>query len=123
MAIAEKRRVVIIEDDADCASMLAELLQLRGHDVAVALDASHGLGAVDATHPDVVLCDVGLPDLDGIRLGKMLRARVGPGTTLVAVTGFTSADDERRTREAGFDYHLPKPMDVGTLDSILARAR
>ena len=122
MRSAAPCRVVVIDDNEDAANSLCELLQLMGCEVLVAFDGREGINAVVSIHPQVVLCDLGLPGLDGFAVARALRDQVGYATTLVAVTGFASAADARRAIEAGFDYHLPKPFDLEQLRSILALA-
>ena len=115
-------RVVIIDDNEDAAFSLGDLLELEGHEAYIALNGRDGIHAVLSRRPDVVLCDLGLPDLDGLAVGRLLRREVGRGMTLVALTGFASAEYERQAIAAGFDYHLPKPLDLEVLSSILALA-
>jgi len=122
MQHVERCRVVLIDDNEDVADSLAELLRLKGHEVHVALEGLEGVRAVESLRPDVMLCDLGLPDIDGFMIARLLREYHGYGTTLVAVTGFASADYEREAIDAGFDYYLMKPIDLTVLERILARA-
>ncbi len=114
-------RICIIDDSEDAAETLHDLLELEGHDVHVAMDGQAGIDLALAVQPDVVLCDVGMPGLDGLEVARRLRA-AGLGAMLVALTGYALAEDVQRTREAGFDYHLAKPTDVELLEAVLARA-
>jgi len=114
-----RRRVVLIEDNPDSALTLRDLLELEGHAVVVAPDGARGIEAALSAAPDVVLCDVGLPDLDGYEVARRLRAG-GSRSRLVALTGYASPEDVERARAAGFDDHLAKPPDLGRLASILA---
>ena len=97
------------------------LLRMAGHDVAVARD---GLGAVDQTasfDPDLVLLDIGLPGISGYEAAQRIRQLPrGEGVQLVALTGWGQEDDRRRSREAGFDQHLVKPVDFDALRTLLA---
>ncbi len=104
------------------AEVLRELLLLDGHTVEVACDGASALACAPAFDPRVVLVDIGLPDLDGYEVGRRLRSLLPPGITLVALTGYNTPDDRRQAAEAGFDAHLVKPIDHGTLTDILARA-
>ncbi|MCC2668402.1 MAG: tmoS, partial [Armatimonadetes bacterium] len=105
--------ILIIEDNADAGETLRDLLKLWGHRVDLALSGASGLEVAGTLRPDVVLCDIGLPDIDGFELGRRLRRN--PATAhchLVAVTGYGQAQDRARTAEAGFDHHLVKPVDL-----------
>ena len=97
------------------------MLTLLGHRVRVATKGAAGLALARERRPDVILCDVGLPDMDGYEVARALR-REGSleGTRLVALTGYAQTEDRQRAFEAGFDAHLPKPPDVDALRSVLA---
>lgn len=109
-ALASARRVLIVDDDVDNAEACAMLLRLRGHAVTVAPTAALALEAVAREHPNVVLLDLGLPDLDGVEACRRMRA-AGHAGLVVAVTGWGQPEDRARTRAAGFDRHLAKPVD------------
>ncbi len=114
--------IAIVDDNADAAHMLAMLLESMCHAVTVAHGSREALAMAEAATPDVYLLDIGLPEIDGNALARLLRARAETaGTTLVAVTGYGQDDDRRRTRAAGFDHHLVKPIDIGALVQILAQ--
>ncbi len=116
------RSVVIIEDNADAASTLAEVLTLDGHKVEVALDGRSGMELVRRIRPDFVLCDIGLPGLSGYEVATALRAdETLRATRLVALSGYAQPDDRERSREAGFDAHVPKPPDFDALNALLAK--
>jgi CheY-like chemotaxis protein len=110
---AEKRsRVLVVEDNRDSAEMLRRMLERTGYQVTVAFTGPEGVEAAQAIVPQVVLCDIGLPGMDGCEVAQALRGN--PATSrarLIAVTGYGQEDDRRRTREAGFDVHLVKPVD------------
>jgi CheY-like chemotaxis protein len=115
-----KRRVLLVEDNADAAFSLRLLLELAGHEVTVAHDGRTGLETALRLRPDVVLCDLGLPELDGFEVARALRGDPDTaGTYLVAVSGYGQDDDRRRSREAGFDTHLTKPVDPCHLQRLL----
>ncbi|UVW27631.1 ATP-binding protein [Massilia sp. H6] len=117
-------RVLVVDDNADAAQMLATLLEAHGHAVSVAYDGSSGYACALRERPDVMLLDIGLPDMDGHELARRLRASsVTAGATLVALTGYGQSEDRERAREAGFDRHLVKPADLSALLAILAQAR
>ncbi len=113
-------RVLIVEDIKDVADALADLLQLLGHQCRVVHDGAAAIGAAVDQHPDLVLLDIGLPAMDGYEVARRLRQRIELSTTrLVAMTGYGAEDDRRRAREAGFDLHLTKPVDLEELERLL----
>lgn len=116
------RRVLVVEDNPDGRDMLVTVLRLAGHHVDSAATGAEGLDLAMRNPPDVVLLDIGLPDIDGFRVGQTLRAKFGEGVRLVAVTGYGQPDDRARSAEAGFDAHLVKPVDPGTLAEAMAPA-
>jgi CheY-like chemotaxis protein len=114
-------RVLVVEDNRDAAETLRDLLGLMGHEVEVAYSGPEGLAAARRCRPDVVLCDVGLPGMDGYALAAELRA--DPETAparLIAVSGYGQVEDQDRARDAGFDLHLTKPVDPERLSRLLA---
>ncbi len=116
------RRVLVIEDNLDVAESMKALLELEGHQVTVAHTGPAGLEVAREFRPEVVLCDLGLPDgMNGFAVAQAMRndARL-QSTYLVALTGYGQREDRRRTREAGFDLHLTKPVDPALLDQVLA---
>jgi two-component system CheB/CheR fusion protein len=114
------RRVLVVDDNADAAETLADLLRLEGHDVRVAVDGRAALDEARRFRPEIAFCDIGLPgDLDGYALARALRAEPGmERTPLVAMTGYALDEDQRRTKEAGFALHLTKPTRI----EVVARA-
>jgi PAS domain S-box-containing protein len=117
-------RVLVIEDNVDAAETLEEMLRLWGHEVAVAHDGRAGVEKARAFEPDVVLCDIGLPVMDGYQVARAIRTdpALAP-TLLVALTGYALAEDKRRAAAAGFDRHLGKPVPVDVIEDVLANAR
>jgi two-component system CheB/CheR fusion protein len=114
------RHVLVIEDDHDAGQALVEVLELEGHRVALAGDGQSGIAMARALKPDVVLCDIGLPDLDGFKVARVLRDDASLTTTrLVALSGYGRAEDRFRSREAGFDLHLTKPPSLEALQEAL----
>jgi two-component system CheB/CheR fusion protein len=114
-------RVLVVDDNLDAATSLGTLLSLIGHVVTLAPDGQTALALVRAATPDLVLIDIGLPGMDGYALAAALRDAGLDRTALVAVTGYGREDDVRRSREAGFDDHLVKPVDLATLQRITTR--
>jgi CheY-like chemotaxis protein len=115
------RRVLVVDDNHDAADSLGMLLKLLGAEVMVVHDGSAALEAMKTFAPGVVLLDLGMPGMNGLEVARRLRADpVASRATLVALTGWGQREDRRRTTEAGFDFHLVKPADLGTLRSILA---
>jgi PAS domain S-box-containing protein len=117
---AGRLRVLIIEDNADAAETLRDLLELSGHQVQVAFSGLSGVEVARRFSPDVVLCDLGLPGMDGYAVAAELRRQPETASArLIAITGYGQEEDLRRTAEAGFDAHLIKPVDVESLRHIL----
>jgi signal transduction histidine kinase len=115
------RTVLVIEDNADVAEMLAMYLEQLGHRVIVATDGHAGLEAALRNHPDVVVCDIGLPGLNGFQIATRLREDSSfRSCLLIAVTGYGDVADKRRTREAGFTYHVTKPADPNYVAELIA---
>jgi PAS domain S-box-containing protein len=113
------RRILLVEDNADSREMLRLVLLNLGHEVHEAADGAAGLDAARALEPDVVLLDVGLPGLDGYQIARRIRAGGGRQPILIALTGYGFPADEKRARDAGFDLHLVKPVNVGRLVRML----
>ncbi len=116
------RKVLVVDDNKDAAHSLAVVLRHEGHDVREVYDGPAALAAVAEASPQVVLLDIGMPGMDGYEVARRLRQTPGfNATPIVALTGFGSAEDHRRSREAGFNQHLTKPVDPEALLDILAR--
>ena len=115
--------VLVIEDDADTAGILKEALELDGHEVQVAHDGPEGLAKARATRPEVVLCDIGLPGMDGYEVARAFGTDDAlRGVLLVALTGHALPEDLERAEQAGFHRHLAKPPDFDRLAAILSEA-
>jgi CheY-like chemotaxis protein/anti-sigma regulatory factor (Ser/Thr protein kinase) len=114
------RRILVVDDNRDAAEALSELLQIRGHETRTAFDGLEALQIAEAFRPEVVLLDIGLPKLNGYEVAQQLRREPwARSITLIALTGWGQDDDRRRTREAGFDAHLVKPVDHALLAKLL----
>jgi PAS domain S-box-containing protein len=113
-------RVLIVDDNVDAAEVLGQLLEIMGHEIAVAHDGPAALAAAAATPPDLILLDIGLPGMDGYEIAARLRAAGHTSAALVALTGYGRENDFRRSRAAGFDHHLVKPVSLAQLQKIIA---
>jgi CheY-like chemotaxis protein len=115
-------RILVVEDDHDSAQTLRKLLELCGYTVSVAYTGREGMEAAQKMPPDVVLCDIGLPDTDGYALAAALRKNpVTAQARLIAVTAYGGEQDKQRSREVGFQLHLVKPVRPETLLEELDR--
>jgi PAS domain S-box-containing protein len=114
------RRILVVEDNADARDMLLALLTLEHHEVFTASDGPAGVDAALRERPDLALIDIGLPGLNGYEVARRIRA-TEPGRTmkLIALTGYGQSEDMRQAREAGFDLHLVKPVDLRRLDEAM----
>ncbi|HET8539910.1 MAG TPA: ATP-binding protein [Anaeromyxobacter sp.] len=118
--LSPARRVLVVEDNRDSAEMLRLVLELDGHEVEVAASAADAVARTRAFLPDVVLCDIGLPDRDGYEVARDIRALPElAGVRLVALTGHALPEDQRRASEAGFEAHLGKPVSPEELERVL----
>ncbi len=118
---ARPRRVLLIEDSEDAREMLRMTLELAGHVVYDAGDGARGLELLDVEHPDVAIIDISLPRMDGYQVAQRIREQpYGRGMLLLALTGYGSPDDSRRSAESGFDYHLVKPVDPDHLARLIS---
>ena len=113
--------MLIVDDNRDAADTLSMYLRAKGHDVRVAYDGVEGLGAAMAFKPQVVLLDIGLPKIYGYEVAREIREKFGAAVLIIAVTGYGQEEDRRRSREAGFDYHFTKPVDLNELDRLFSR--
>jgi len=115
--------ILVVDDQVDVGSSLKILLSNLGHRVRVATDGAGALRAVAEDRPDIVLLDIGLPGMDGYEVARRLRADHDNALRLIALTGYGREDDLARSREAGFDHHLLKPVDLEKLRGVLESAR
>ncbi|MEZ4295924.1 MAG: ATP-binding protein [Polyangiaceae bacterium] len=118
------RRVLVIEDNVDGADALRDLLELSGHEVHVAHSGPRGVELARQHKPDIVLCDIGLPRMDGYEVARSMRADPElQGIYLVALSGYSSAEDRRRALAAGFNRHVAKPPTLPQLEEALRACR
>ncbi len=116
----ESRRILIADDNRDAADSLAVLLSIDGHEVRVVHSGRAALAAFAEFQPEVVLLDIGMPDISGYEVAKSVRrGSAGGGATLIAVTGWGQDRDKAHALEAGFDHHFTKPVDPGRINEIL----
>ena len=121
--VAVPRRILVVDDNVEAAEALRYALVFKRHDVDVVHDGLEAVHAAERWRPDVVLLDIDLPSLNGLEVARRLRTRVDPSRPdrmlLVAITGLGGHEFRQRTKEAGFDHHLVKPIDFKSLDSLL----
>lgn len=117
-------RILVVDDNADAASLLAMLLETSGHEVLVEHGSRRALELATKVAPQVCLLDIGLPEMDGNELAQRLRAQPETAkSVLIAVTGYGQEQDRKQTLAAGFDHHLVKPVDLQKLSSLLAEVK
>ena len=120
-AAPARRRILVVDDNRDAADSLAMLLRMMGNEVHTAHDGLEAVGAAAAFQPDVVLLDIGLPKLNGYEAARRIREQAGGSDmVLIALTGWGQEEDRRRSKEAGFDHHLTKPVEFAALQKLLA---
>jgi CheY-like chemotaxis protein len=109
-----------VDDNEDAAETLAEMVRMLGHHVEVAYDGPTAVRRAREHRPDLVLCDIGLPGMDGYEVAKELRAAQGHGVRLVAVSGYAQPEDVARAQQAGFDEHVAKPCGPEQIERLLS---
>ena len=116
-------RILVVDDNVDAASTLSALLQIEGHELREAYSGPRSIEVADEFRPDVILLDIGMPEMNGYQVARRLRAKknCSPSPVLVAVTGWGQLDDKNRAYEAGFDFHLTKPLQLEELRKLLCR--
>ena len=118
----QARRILVVDDNVDGATMLAMMLSFYGHDTRSAFTGPEALEIAVGFHPEVIFLDIGLPGMDGYEVAQRIRADPQiKDAVLVAVTGWGSEADRRRSKDAGFDEHLTKPVELGALNKVLDR--
>lgn len=116
-------RIVVVEDNEDSAEMLSTWLEFLGHHAIVARDGLQGVSVIKQSHPDVVLCDIGLPGMNGVDVCKQVVGEMPSPPVMVALTGWGAEGDRARTEAAGFRHHLVKPVDLDKLRAVLESIR
>jgi CheY-like chemotaxis protein len=113
---ARSRKVLLADDNADALETMAALLEIEGHVVQTATDGNRALVAGEQLRPDVAILDIGMPHLNGYEAAAKIRETDwGRGVVLIALTGWGQEQDQARAREAGFDHHCTKPVDIERL--------
>jgi CheY-like chemotaxis protein len=117
---SSRHRILIADDNIDSATTLGQLLEMLGNDVSIAHDGLQAVEEAERFRPDIILLDIGMPKLNGYdACGRIRKQPWSKNALLVALTGWGQDDDKRRSREAGFDVHLVKPVDFGALKKLL----
>ena len=109
-----------MDDNEDAAETLAEMVRIIGHDAEIAYDGPTAVRRAGEYHPDVVLCDIGLPGMDGFEVARELRAARGQDVRLVAISGYAQPEDVTRAAQAGFDEHIAKPCGPEQIERLLS---
>ncbi len=114
------RRILIVDDNDDGAKTLAMTLELSGHDALTASDGAEGMRIAQIFQPEVMIIDIGLPGINGYEVGRRMRAQAwSRDMVFIAVTGWGQEEDRHKSKAAGFDHHLLKPLDFGVLEGLL----
>lgn len=114
------KRVLIADDNQDAAVSLSMLMEMQGHTVFVAFGGEQALALAEKERPDVLVLDIGMPELDGYAVARRIRqCSWGRRIKLIAATGYGQKEDVERARRAGFDHHLLKPMDPEAIDRVM----
>jgi CheY-like chemotaxis protein len=118
---SQSRRILVVDDNEDAALSIATLLKLCGHEVLTTYSGVEAIEAARLHRPDAILLDIGLPVMNGYEVASRLRAEGSCEKVLiVALSGYGQEEDRRRSRAAGFDHHLVKPVDIDVLTKLLA---
>jgi CheY-like chemotaxis protein len=117
---ASKRRLLVVDDNKDAAESMSMLLEMWGHEVAFAFDGPSALETAEQWQPEAVFLDIGLPGMDGYEVAERLRELPqAKDAVLIAITGYGRDDDRLRSRRAGIDHHLVKPVAPDALRSLI----
>ena len=117
--LPERCRVLVVDDNEDAALSLAMMLDVMGYEVRTAHDGLEAVRAADEFLPEAALLDIGLPHLSGYDVARHIRGKRGGAVLLVAITGWGTAEDVKKSEDAGFDHHFTKPADPDRLKRIL----
>lgn len=115
------RRILVVDDNRDAATSMAKMLELLGHETRTAHDGLAAIEAAAAFRPEIILLDIGMPKLNGYEAARRIREQDwGRKILLVALTGWGQEEDRKRSREAGFDFHLVKPVELASLQALIS---
>ncbi len=116
-------KVLIIDDNKDLSEIMCDLIGFLGHKTICSPDGKDGIAKAKEHHPDIIICDIGLPVMDGYEVAQQLRRDDEiKETFLIALSGYAGPEDRKRSREAGFDRHLAKPADISAIERVIAEA-
>lgn len=119
---ARRKRILVVDDNVDGALSLSMMLELEGNEVRIAHDGEEGVRTATEFRPELVFLDIGMPKLDGLEACRLIREQPwAKDAILVALTGWGQESDKQKSREAGFDAHLVKPIDLEALAALLAK--
>jgi len=114
------RRILVVDDNKDSADTLCMLLQLNNNELRTAYDGLEAVNAAETFQPELVLLDIGLPKLNGYEVARRIRSQPwSRDVILVALTGWGQDEDKRRSQEAGFNFHIVKPVNLAALETLL----
>ncbi|MDB6071554.1 MAG: tmoS, partial [Verrucomicrobiales bacterium] len=118
--VSAKQTIMVVDDNIDSAQTLGKLLRISGHTVRVAHTGRDALDGIAAEHPEFIVLDIGLPDLDGFAVATEIRRRnLDPRPRIIALSGYGQASDFQKAEEAGVDHYLMKPLDLAKLKQLL----
>lgn len=121
IAVAVKRKILIVDDNKDISSSLGRILAYLGHETETADDGAGALSVTEYFKPEMAILDIGLPDMSGYELARELRKKYGKTVKLVAITGYGQEKDRLLSKEAGFDYHLTKPVSINEITEVIKK--
>jgi CheY-like chemotaxis protein len=113
------RKILVVDDNEDIADALSRLLSLLGYEVLTAYDGVRAIEVAKKELPDIVLLDIGMPEIDGYEVARKMKNSIEKKIKLIAITGYGQEEDRTRAYESGFDYHLVKPVGVEDLKFVL----
>lgn len=114
-------QILMIDDNQDFLEIMCELIEMLGYKIILATKGSEGISKAKEFHPDIIICDIGLPEMNGYEVAKSIRNdHELKDLFLIALSGYTSQKDIARSTEAGFNRHLAKPVDFDIIENILA---
>ncbi len=114
-----KYRILVVDDNVAAAEGLRELLRYKGHAAESHFDGKDAVGAVRKFNPDIVILDIGLPEISGYEVAAQLREEMPPKLIIIALTGYGQEEDKIKARNAGFNHHLTKPIGISDIEKIL----